>query len=103
MHPDDATALDGLICFRPDFGTEVVVRRHARHVDAGTGDVILPTVVDAADPALFVATKEERGAAVRATMVHDADPPGAVTESDELLAEQLQTHRRAIALQLRGQ
>ena len=38
---------------------------------------------------------------MRAAVVHDADPARAVAERDQLLAEQHQPHRRAVALELR--
>ena len=37
---------------------------------------------------------------MRTAMIHDADPPGAIAEGDQLLTEQLHPHRRAVAFQL---
>ena len=67
------------------------------------GDVVFPAVVDAAQAALLVAAEEQRGAAVRAAMVHDADPAGAVAEGDQLFPEQHQANRRAVAHKFRRQ
>jgi len=80
---------------------EILVRRHARHVDAVAGDVVFPAMIDAADPAFLVAPQEQRGAAMRAAMVHHADPACAVAKRDQLLAEQHQPDRRPVALELR--
>src|SRR5438105_13150665 len=59
-------------------------------------------MIDAADSAFLVASEEERGAAMRAAVVHHADPAGAVAKRDQLLAKQHQPDRRAVALELRG-
>src|SRR5438034_955239 len=48
---------------------------------------------------LLVAPQKQRGAAVRTFVVHDPDPARRVTERDQLLAEQHQPYRRAVALQ----
>ena len=48
-------------------------------------------------PALLVAAEEQRGAAVRAAMIHHADAARAVAKRDQLLAEQHQAERRAVA------
>ena len=77
-------------------------RRQARHVQAVAGNVELPAVIDAAQTAFLVAPQEQRRAAVRAAMVHHADPAFAVAKGDQLLAQQHQAHRRAVARQLRG-
>ena len=53
-------------------------------------------------PAFLVASEEQRGAAVRAAMVHHADPARAVAKRDQLLAEQHQADRRAVALEFGG-
>src|SRR5262249_13812209 len=52
--------------------------------------------------AFLVATEEQRGAAMRAAVVHHADAAGAVAKRDQLFAQQHQAHRRAVALEFRG-
>src|SRR5262249_54044473 len=101
IDPDDAGAFRGRIGLGLDLVLEILRRRHARHVDAIAGNVELPAVVDAADAVLLVTPEEQRGAAVWAAMVYDADPPGAVAKGNQLLAEQHQPHRGAVALELR--
>ena len=101
VDPDDAGALHDLVGLGLDLLLEAR-RRQARHVDAVAGDVELPAVVDAADAAFLVAAEEQRRAAVRAAVVHDADAAGAVAKRDQLLAEQHQAHGRAVALELGG-
>ena len=99
--PDEARALDHLVGLGLDAVLEVLRRRHVRHVDAVAFDVELPAVIDAAQAAFLVAAEEQRGAAVRAAMLHDADPAVGVAEGDQLLAEQHQPHRLAVGLELR--
>jgi hypothetical protein len=60
-------------------------------------------VIDAAQATLLVAAEEQRGAAVRAAMIHHADAAGAVAEGQKLLAQQHEAGRRAVALELRRQ
>jgi hypothetical protein len=45
-------------------------------------------VIDAAQTAIFIARKHHRRSAVRARLVDQADPPFAVPEGNEILAEQ---------------
>src|SRR5438105_8536273 len=59
-------------------------------------------MIDAADSAFLVASEEERGAAMRAAVVHHADPARAVAKRDQLLAKQHQPDRRAVALEFGG-
>src|SRR5579862_8682370 len=72
-----------------------------RGVDAVAVDVVFPAVIDAADAVFLVAPQKQRGAAMRAAVVHDPDPARTVAERDQLLAEQKQANWRAIRLQLR--
>ena len=63
----------------------------------------LPTVVHAADAALFIATEKQRRVAMGAAVVHHAHATGRVPERDQLLAEQFQADRVAVGPQLRRQ
>ena len=101
IDPDHAVALGGLVGLGLDLVLEVLMRRHVRHVDAVAVHVVFPAVIDAADAVLLVAAEKQRGAAMRAAVVHDADPARAVAERDQLFAEQHEPHRRAVALELR--
>src|SRR5712691_7510157 len=71
--PDHAAALDAGVGRDPDPVLEVALRWLGRHVDAAAIEVVFPAVVDAAQSALLVAAKEERGAAVRAILLHQPD------------------------------
>src|SRR6516165_4130805 len=62
-------------------------------IDAVAVHVELPAVIDAAQTRLFVAPEPQRGAPMRAELIDQADAPLAVAKTDELLAEQLNTHR----------
>src|SRR5258708_30433538 len=66
--PDHSGALDGRVSPGLHLVLEILVRRHARHVDAVAGDIVFPAMIDAADAAFLVASKKQRGAAVRAPM-----------------------------------
>src|SRR5207342_321786 len=69
-----------------------------RTLDDVAFDVDLPAVVQAAQPAFLVAAERERGAAMRAMLVENAQTPGAVAKRHQLFAEQAEAHRRAVAL-----
>ncbi len=101
VHPDQAGPLHDAIGLGFDLVLEILVLGHVRHVEAVAGNVELPAVIDAAQPALLVAAEEQRGAAVRAAMVHHADAARAVAEGQKLLAQQHEAGRRAVALQFR--
>src|SRR5205823_1720286 len=58
------------------------------HVDASAVDGELPAVVDAADASLLVAAEEQRGAAVGAVVLNQADLARGVAVADQIFAEQ---------------
>ncbi len=101
IDPDEAVALGDLVGLGPDLFLVVLMRRRVRHVDAIAVHVEFPAVIDAAEAVLLVAAEEQRGAAMRAAVIHDADPAGAVAKRDQPLAEQQEAQRRAVALQFR--
>ena len=74
------------------------VGRLGRHLDHVAIHVELPAVIEAAQPAFFVAGKQQRGAPVRAIFVEHAEAALAVAEHDEILAEQPHLDRRAVGL-----
>src|SRR5262249_47812933 len=93
--PHHAGALDAGIALDP----HVLARlRRRRHVDALSVDRELEAVIGAADAVLLVAAEIERRAAVRAELVDEADLAFAVAEGEQLLAQNLHTHRRAVGL-----
>jgi hypothetical protein len=96
--PYDPAQLDRRIGGDVDFVEEMVLGRLVHLVDAGAGDVKLPAVIDAAQPAFLVAAEKERGAAMRAIFVEEPDPPLAVAKGDEVLAQEPHPHRRSIGL-----
>ena len=77
---------------------ELMLRRLVELIDAIAFDVEFPAVIDAAQPAFLVAPEIQRDAAVRAEFVDQTDAALAVAERDEVLAEQLDAHRRAVRL-----
>ena len=81
-----------------DLVFEVALGRLGGHVDAIAVDVEFPTMVDAANAALFIAPEVERRATVRAVRLQDADLATGVAKRDQVLAEQTQAHRRTIRL-----
>src|SRR5262249_58938428 len=58
------------------------------HVDAAPGHVELPAVIGAAEPTLFIAAEEQRGAAMRAIHGEEPDLPARVAEGDQVFAEE---------------
>ncbi len=77
------------------FGQRASLRLR-RHVDDVALSVELPAMIEAAQAALFVASERERGFAMRTGLAEQAEFSVAVTERNELLAEQLDPHRRAV-------
>src|ERR1700686_4843088 len=77
------------------------MRRYVRHIEARTRNIEFPAVIDAANPTLLVAAKVQRRAAMWATMIHYSDPARAVAKCDQLLTEQHQAKRRAVARKFR--
>ena len=79
---------------------EILMGWHGGHVQAIAVHIVLPAVIDTTDAALFVAAKEERGAAVRAAVIHDADAARGVAKGDQLFAKRQQPQRIAVGLNL---
>jgi hypothetical protein len=79
------------------------VRRQVRLVDAIARHVVFPSVIDTSNAAFLVASKEQRRAAVWATMIHNAGPAGTVAKRDQLLPEQHQADRRRIGHKFRAE
>ena len=100
IDPDDAALLGDLVGLGLDAVGEALVLGQVRLVEAVAFDVELPAVIGAAEAAFLVAAEEHRGAAVRAAVIEDADAALAVAEGDQLLAQELDAHRRGVGLQL---
>ena len=79
---------------------EILVWGHVGHVQAIAVHVVFPAVIDTTNSALFIAAKEERGAAVRAAVIHDADAARGVAKRDQLFAKRQQPQRIAVGLNL---
>ena len=98
---DQSAALGHLVSLRFDLVPKVLVWRQIGHIETIAGDVVFPAVIDAAQAAFLVAPKEQRSAAVRATVIEHADPSEAVAKGDQSLAQQHQAQRVAVGFQLR--
>jgi hypothetical protein len=96
-HP---AALGGLVGFGLHARGILVLVGQVGLIEAIAVHVELPAVIGATDAVILVAAEEQRRQAVRAEMIHDADAAGRVAERDQLLAEQHQTHLRAVGLEL---
>ena len=94
--PDDPAGLVGGVRPHPHLVAERL--RLARHVDAPPVGVERPPVVNAAQGGALVAPEVQRRAAVRAVLLQQPDPPGAVPVGDQVLAEQPDPDRRASRL-----
>src|SRR6266478_7537238 len=77
------------------FGKRACLRLR-RHVDDVAFGVELPAVIEATQAALFVASERERGLAMGAGLPEQAELSVAVAERNELLAEELNPHRRTV-------
>src|SRR5215468_8128637 len=90
VNKDEPVALDDAVRLGPDLLAEVMFGRNIGHVEAIAFGIEFPAVVDASQPALLVAAKEQRGATVRAAVVENPDATGAVAERDEPFAQEHQ-------------
>ena len=75
--------------------------RLGRALDDAAGDVDLPAVVDAAQGVALDAGEQQRGAAVRAELVEEADAAVFGAEGDVVLAEEPYRHRRLAVHEMR--
>ena len=94
--PQDAAARDQRIGRDLDLLGEAALVRLGRHFDALAGDVELPAMIGAAQPAFLVAAEPQRRAAVRAELVDQTVASVAVAKGDEALGKHLHPHRRAV-------
>jgi hypothetical protein len=77
---------------------EAALGGHRRHVHAAPVHVELPAVVGAAQAALLVPAEEQVGAAVRTHGIQQTHALVGVTERDEVFAEDLHAHGRAVTV-----
>ena len=72
MDPDHPGTLDRSIGLGLHLVLEILVRRHARHVHAGAGDVVFPAVIDAADAATLDAAQRAAQRGLRLAILSNA-------------------------------
>ena len=96
IRPDEAAGLARRIGLVFHALRHVGAGRFGSEVDDVALHVEFPAVIETAQPALFVAGEDKRGAAMRAQFVEHAEPALAVAEHDQVLAEQAHPQRRAI-------
>ena len=68
------------------------------HVDALTGNVVLPSVIWAPQTAFLVPAEPERNPAVRAEFVHEAVASFGIPECDQAFGEKLDPDRRTVVV-----
>src|SRR5207237_685695 len=90
--PHDARLLNRWIGEETDAALEVALGRLGRHIHALAGSVELPSVVDATQPGLFIATQEERGQPVRTVLVEQPHISIGVAERNEVFTQQLHAY-----------
>ena len=91
--PHDAGALDAWVSL--DAHGLARLRRR-RHIDALAVARELQPVIGATNAVLFIAAEEQRGAAMRAELVDQANLAVGVTKRQELFAEDLNPHLRSV-------
>jgi hypothetical protein len=69
------------------------LRGRVHHVAFG---VVLPTVVNATQPALFVAPVKKRRSPMRAVLFQKTDPAIGVAKRDQLFSQKPHLHGRAV-------
>src|SRR5437879_5840216 len=84
--PDDTSPLRARIRGMGDLVLEARLRPLVGHVDATPARLVLPTVIDTAQPRLLVPAEVERGAPVRAELPEQAHPSARRPEGHEVLA-----------------
>jgi len=77
---------------------KAALRRLRRHLDDVAIHIHLPAVIEAAQAAFLVARVSERDAAMRAIFVEHAELAFAVTEDDQVFAQEPRAHRLAVRL-----
>src|SRR5215468_12721164 len=80
------------------FFSKVAVARFRRRLEHVSIHIILPTVVNAAQPALFVAPEIQRCPAVGAVLGKQADASLSVSKSYQFLAQHAHPSGRAVTL-----
>ncbi|MFT6583244.1 MAG: hypothetical protein ACJAU6_003697 [Alphaproteobacteria bacterium] len=67
--------------------------RQVWHIGAASLRIELPTVIDATDTITLIPAKKQRGATMRASMVHHADIARLIAKRDQFFPQQFQSHR----------
>ena len=86
--PDDAALLQCRVGGNAYFTGIVAARRFVHHIQAVAVYVELPTVVHAAESALFVASQEQGGQPVGAGLVQQPDTALGISKGHQVLAQQ---------------
>src|SRR5579883_3481076 len=102
IDPDQPARLAGRMAAHGNASGEALApgAQLGRRIYALAVDRELPAVEDASEAALLVPRERETGAAVRASLLHEADAAVGRAEGDEVLAEQPHPLGRAVGLQL---
>ncbi len=98
VDPDHVAQFEARIRRELDLLAEAAFGRFRWHLGALAINVVFPAMIRATQPAFLVAPEPQRHAAMGAELVHHADASGGVAERDQPLAEELQSHRRAVRL-----
>ena len=96
VDPDDVTHLDGGVGLDLDLVHEGHWLIHLLYAVAV--HVVLPAVVNAAEPRPLVAAEPQRGEPVGAVLVQNTDVAIGVAEGDQVLAKQAKADRRTVRL-----
>src|SRR5215216_4607433 len=96
IDPGDATPIRGAVGERLDLLLEVTLLRLVGHVDTVAFGVELPPVVDAAEPAFFVAGIEQRRAAVGAILFDEAGLTAGIAPREQVFTEYSDTEGLAV-------
>src|SRR5262249_39603558 len=94
--PEEAACFEARVRGQTDLVAEGLAFRGVRQVNAAASDVVLPTVVQAAQAKLFVTAVEQRRASMGAVRVDKSDATGAVPKGDEVFTHQSHSHGRTV-------
>ena len=98
VRPDELAELARRIGLDADLAVIRRAGRHVRHLDATALHVVLPAVIDAAQPAFLIAAEEKIRATMRARRLDQPDAASRITEGEEIFAEHAHPQGRAIGL-----
>src|SRR5262249_30683630 len=96
VRPNESSIFARRIGSNSHFILESVFRRLIRHVHAYAFGIVFPTVINAPQPAVFVATPEKAGTSMRTEFIEQSHAAARVSEGNQIFAEKAHANRGTI-------